>query len=473
MKIKFKATKVFEEIWDAINKTFINEKGLVQRVYRLIEEVGGSRSSKTWSNFQVIFLYAIQNKLKTITIMRDTAQDCRDKVETEWIDWLKDPNRRVKEFEDEIINIEELDLYLIEEDLSKFFIQNKSKHTWTCKETGSIITFTGTDDEDRAIGKGQNVLWVNEPYKFSEEVFKQLSQRTKDFILVDWNPKQNHFIEKLRLKKDTFTHLSTLLDNPFCPLESRKQILSYQPIKYFSGVVNQKISEIECYSYDIELNKLNFTPKEIRELCRCLENESTLTASEYHYKVYMLGEKAEKPNRIFKNWKTITDKEFDSLPYSLYYGMDFGLSAPSTLVAMKFDGDNSFFFKELLYKPMNQMNGTLSDEIHNLGIDKRLELICDSSNEINKTEGQKLRNSGYNVIFALKGKGSVVSGIELLQKKNIYYTASSTNIEQEYEQHSWRVVQGVQLDEPEQGNDHALDAMKYVSSWYARINYLT
>ena len=54
MKIKFKATKVFEEIWDAINKTFINEKGLVQRVYRLIEEVGGSRSSKTWSNFQVM-----------------------------------------------------------------------------------------------------------------------------------------------------------------------------------------------------------------------------------------------------------------------------------------------------------------------------------------------------------------------------------------------------------------------------------
>jgi phage terminase large subunit len=191
------------------------------------------------------------------------------------------------------------------------------------------------------------------------------------------------------------------------------------------------------------------------------------------WQVYGLGLKAEKPNRIFKNWQVMTDLEFDSLPYSVYYGMDFGLSAPTTLVAMKFDGDETFFFKELLYKPMNQMSGTLSDELHNLGIDKKLELICDSSNEINKTEGQKLRNSGYNIIFALKGKGSVVSGIELLQKKKVCYTSSSTNLEQEYENHSWRVVQGVQLDEPEQGNDHALDGCKYVASWYARINYLT
>jgi phage terminase large subunit len=119
------------------------------------------------------------------------------------------------------------------------------------------------------------------------------------------------------------------------------------------------------------------------------------------------------------------------------------------------------------------MQGTLSDELHNLGIDKRKELIVDSSNEINKTEGQKLRNSGFNVIFALKGKGSVISGIELLQKKQVYYTKSSTNLEHEYENHSWRIVQGVQLDEPEQGNDHAIDGCKYVSSWYARTRYLT
>lgn len=66
--------------------------------------------------------------------------------------------------------------------------------------------------------------------------------------------------------------------------------------------------------------------------------------------MYGLGLKAEKPNRIFKGWEIIEDKLFDELPYPMYYGMDFGLSAPTTLVAMKFDGDETFFFKELLYK---------------------------------------------------------------------------------------------------------------------------
>jgi hypothetical protein len=169
----------------------------------------------------------------------------------------------------------------------------------------------------------------------------------------------------------------------------------------------------------------------------------------------------------------MTDKDFEDLPYPLYYGMDFGLSAPSTLVAMKFDGDTSFFFHEIMYKPMNKMSGTLSEELFNLNIDRNIEIICDSSNEINETEGRKLKNSGFNVIFALKGKGSVKAGIELLQKKNVYYTNSSANLEQEYENHSWRIVQGLQLDEPEQGNDHAIDACKYVTNWYARTRYLT
>jgi len=462
-EINFLSTIVFEQTWNA------TQSGL----YKLIEQQGGSRSSKTWSDFQVLFLDLYSNPMTNCTILRDTQKSCREIIETDWIKWLSDPMGRKKELEDKKITIQQFDEYLKNENLLKYFLRNKTNHTWTFLHNNSFIRFTGLDDENDAMGMTQDICWINEPYSFSHEVYKQLSQRTSKYIIFDWNPKQNHWIDIERKKENTITLKSTLLDNPFCPLESRVQILSYQPLSQTEVVLNEQITESGLYIYNLENNTLKFTKKQLSEIKRCLYNEHTQSASLYHWLVYGKGEKAEKPNRIFKNWKTITDKEFDSLPYSLYYGMDFGFSAATTLVAMKFDGDNSFFFKELLYKPMNQMNGTLSDEIHNLGIDKRLELICDSSNEINKTEGQKLRNSGYNVIFALKGKGSVVSGIELLQKKNIYYTASSTNIEQEYENHSWRVVQGVQLDEPEQGNDHALDAMKYVSSWYARINYLT
>ena len=77
---------------------------------------------------------------------------------------------------------------------------------------------------------------------------------------------------------------------------------------------------------------------------------------------------------------------------------------------------------------------------------------------------------GYNVIFAQKGAGSVNSGIETLQKCNVYYTKSSINLEDEYENYSWKIYQGVQMDVPEEnGDDHILDAMKYVISWYTKV----
>ena len=397
--MKINATPVFEKNWNALQS----------QKYKYIINSGSSRSSKTFSILQIFWILAWTNPRTKLAVFRNTKKDCKDTI-----------------LQDMLKYYPTLENY----DSIKF---NKTESIFTFPN-GSTINIEGTDDELKVHGYHSDYLWFNEFYKMPKETFDQLDMRCSVAVFMDYNPVGKLWSDDLVKQDNAILIHSTFKDNPFCPTEQKKKILSYEPTEY-----------------NIQQN----------------------TASDYMWNVYGLGLKAEKPNRIFKNWKTITDKEFDSLPYSLYYGMDFGLSAATTLVAMKFDGDNSFFFKELLYKPMNQMNGTLSDEIHNLGIDKRLELICDSSNEINKTEGQKLRNSGYNVIFALKGKGSVVSGIELLQKKNIYYTASSTNIEQEYEQHSWRVVQGVQLDEPEQGNDHALDAMKYVSSWYARINYLT
>ena len=462
-EIEFLATKVFQDTWEA------TQSGN----YKLIEQKGSSRSSKTWSDFQVIFLDLFENPMTTCTILRDTQKSCREIIEIDWIKWLSDPMGRKKQLEDKLIDVKQFDEFIAKESLLDYFLRNKTNHTWTFKHNNSFIRFTGLDDEDDAMGMTQDICWINEPYNFSHEVYKQLSQRTAKYIIFDWNPKQNHWIDIERKKDNTITLHSTFKDNPFCPKESRIQILSYQPVSQCELVLNGKLAEIKAYSYDTEKNELGFTVKEIKELNRCIYNEKTESASLYHWLVYGKGEKSEKPNRIFKGWETMTEKLFFDLPYPMYYGMDFGLSAPSTVIAMKFDGDRTFFFHELLYKPMNKMQGTLSEELINLGIDKRLELICDSSNEINETEGRKLKNSGFNVIFALKGKGSVKSGIELLQKKKVIYTISSLNLESEYEQHSWRVVQGLQLDEPEQGNDHAIDACKYVSSWYARTRRLT
>jgi phage terminase large subunit len=397
--MKIKGTPVFEKNWNALNSG----------KFKYIINSGSSRSSKTFSILQIFWILAWTKPRTKLSVFRNTKKDCKDTILQDMLKYYP----TLDNYTDIVFNKTE----------SVFKFPN-----------GSTINIEGTDDDLKVHGYHSDYLWFNEFYKMPKETFDQLDMRCSEAVFMDYNPVGKLWSDDLIKQDNAFLIHSTFKDNPFCPPEQKKKILSYEPTEY---------------------------------------NLQQKTADNYLWTVYGLGLKAEKPNRIFKGWETIDDKLFDDLPYSLYYGMDFGLSAPSTLISMKFDGDQTFFFKELLYKPMNIMQGTLSDELHNLNIDKRIELIADSSNEINETEGRKLRNSGYNLIFAKKGKGSVKAGIELLQKKKVFVTTNSLNLLDEYENHSWRVVQGIQLDEPEQGNDHAIDACKYVSSWYSIINYLT
>lgn len=459
-EIDFLATKVFKDIWNASQSNN----------YKLIVEEGSSRSSKTWSNFQVLFLDLFENPLTTCTILRDTQKSCREIVEVDWVKWLSDPMGRKKQLEKKEITVQEFDAFIKNENLTKYFLRNKTNHTWTFLHNNSFIRFTGLDDEDDAMGMTQDICWINEPYKFSHEVYKQLSQRTSKYILFDWNPKQTHWVNEEKRKENTITLFSTFEDNPFCPLESKIQIQSYQPIIQFSGVLLDIISVSECKKYDTELNEKQFTKKQINELNRCLYNESVGSASLYHWIVYGKGEKSEKPNRIFKGWKTLSDSDFYKLPYQSYFGLDFGLSAPAALVEMKFDGDENYFFREVLYCPLNDIKGTLAEMFDKLEIPKHKQIICDSGNELNKEEARKLKNAGYNVINAKKGSGSISAGIETMQKSKIHYTKESYNIESEYESYSWKIWQGIQMDVPEEnGDDHALDAMKYVISWFVKV----
>ncbi|QHB38950.1 terminase large subunit [Flavobacterium phage vB_FspS_mymlan6-2] len=397
--MKIKATGVFEKNWEALQSG----------KYKYIINSGSSRSSKTFSILQIFWILAWSKERTKLSVFRNTKKDCKDTI-----------------LQDMLKYYPTLDNY-------EFVKFNKTESIFTFPN-GSTINIEGTDDELKVHGYHSDYLWFNEFYKMPKETFDQLDMRCSVAVFMDYNPVGRLWSDDL-IKQDNAKLIhSTFKDNPFCPLEQKKKILSYEPTEY---------------------------------------NLQQLTANAYMWQVYGLGLKAEKPNKIYHNWKVIPDDEFDMLPFSTYYGMDFGLSSPSAMVQMKFDGDKTFFFKEILYKPLNHIEGTLSTELDKMKIPKHIEIICDVGNELNKTEMQKLRNAGYNVLPAMKGAGSILSGIETIQKSNIYYTKSSKNIENEYDTYSWRIAQGVQLDEPEQTDDHLLDAMKYVISWYRRTRYLS
>jgi len=401
------ATIVFEKIWNAINA--INPDG--SRKYKYIINTGSSRSSKTHSILQIEWVMCLKKPNTRVSIWRETKADCKMTI-------LADLKKAVSSFP----NTENV-------------IFNKTESIYTFPN-GSTIEFMGGDEENRVHGFQGNIAHLNEPYKFALEAFDQIDMRTSDFLIIDWNPKNKHWIDEVSKRENAIVIHSTFRDNPFIPEEQKKKILSYDPSNPF--------------------------------------NVEQGTANNYLWQVYGLGLKAEKPNRIFKGWEAIDSSMFDKIPYQSYYATDFGLSAPTANLEFKFDGDKSFFFKERLYKPMNQMKGTLVEELDILGTDKTKENICDSGNEINQSESRKLKNAGHNVVPAKKGAGSISAGIETMQKCKIYYTKDSVNLEHEYENYSWRMYQGIQMDEPEQNNeDHLLDCARMGVSWYVRTRRLS
>jgi phage terminase large subunit len=375
--------------------------------YKYIINSGSSRSSKTFSILQIFWLIAWSKPRTKLAVFRNTKKDCKDTILQDMLKYYPTlPNYNLISF-------------------------NKTESVFSFPN-GSAINIEGTDDELKVHGFHSDYLWFNEFYKMPKSTFDQLDMRCSNTVFMDYNPVGKLWSDDLVKQDNAILIHSTFKDNPFCPEEQKNKILSYDPNN----------------PYNVEQR----------------------TADNYMWQVYGLGLKAEKPNRIFKGWNTLIESDFYKLPYQSYFGLDFGLSAASALVEMKFDGDENYFFHERLYCPLNDIKGSLADEFERLGIEKHKQIICDSGNELNKEEARKLKNAGYNVINAKKGSGSISAGIETIQKSKIHYTRESYNIENEYENYSWKIWQGIQMDVPEEnGDDHILDAMKYVISWYTKI----
>lgn len=468
------ASIVFQKTWDAINK-FENGK----RKYTIIIHEGSSRSSKTWSIYQALFLYGLKNKRKRIVAMRDTKEDCRDKVEPGFKDWYSDPNSRIKSFELGKINDQQLQKYLQKESLSQIINENKSYHSHTIRPSNSYIEFTGANDDDKTIGKSQSVLWVNEPYVFDETVFNELEQRTSDFVIIDWNPRFKHWVDKLKLRDDCAVIHSTFLDNPFLGYKERDGLLRRKPLdhKYIHNVEHINFKELLRLTEKKQVKETilsldnSLTAGKINEIICCWGNEKQKTADKYRWEVYGLGIKSEKPNKIYHGWEQITEDFFDKIQEPTYYGLDMGITSPTACIAAKWR-EGYLYLHQHVYKPGEEIS-SLGYELNKSGVDKNRPIICDR--DVRGTEQRdtltilELHNNGYQFAMpALKGKGSAVGGIEAIQKCRVFTTNTSHNIWDEYYGYEWAKYNGQIIDQPVKKNDHAMDAIKMAFN-YMRI----
>ena len=227
--MKIEGTGVFDDLWQALNDKSI--RGIVLE--------GGSRSSKTWSICQAIYLTGLQEP-KRIAIARFRRTWIKPTV----LDTFKKVLQSLEVWEDEAFNKTDL-IY--------------SAH-------GSTFEFYGLDDSQKLHGIETDYFWLNEAIETSKDDFDQLEQRCKGKWILDYNTSTDeHWIYDNVLKRDDVVLIhSTMLDNTFLDQHIRDKINSYEP-----------------------------TP----------ENKARGTADEYKWKVYGLGQRSRREGAIYENWK--------------------------------------------------------------------------------------------------------------------------------------------------------------------------
>src|SRR5215204_5378698 len=123
---------------------------------------GGTRSGKTWNTLTFLIISALGFKGKTITIARQTMPALRSTAMRDFIEIL-----------------EKLNLY------------DEKSHNKTNNEyylNGNRFEFIGLKESRRVRGRKRNILYINEANETELEAFLQLSFRTTESIILDYNP---------------------------------------------------------------------------------------------------------------------------------------------------------------------------------------------------------------------------------------------------------------------------------------------
>jgi phage terminase large subunit len=176
-ELKIQATNVFQKNWDASTRFVIN--------------IGGSRSTKTYSILQLLIVKALESKDPlVISIVRKSLPSLRISVMRDFFDILKS-----------------LDLYAVE-------AHNKTENTYMLGST--LIEFFSIDDAQKRRGTKRDILFVNEANEISYEDFFQLNIRTTQTVYLDFNPSEQFWYnDKIQNRDDVTIIHSTYKDNPY------------------------------------------------------------------------------------------------------------------------------------------------------------------------------------------------------------------------------------------------------------------
>jgi phage terminase large subunit len=285
-------------------------------------------------------------------------------------------------------------------------------------ETGSQIEFFSTDNGDKLRGGRRDRCFMNEANNCTLDAFDQLEVRTKEFIILDWNPSNEFwFYTEILGKREDVDHI----------------ILTYKD--------NEGLSQEIVDSIEARKNRKGW------------------------WQVYGLGQLGEVEGKIYKDWAIV-----DSIPHEARlerYGLDFGYSNDPTAIVGIYYYNGGYILDEITFK-----KGLLNKQIADILKGEKEALIIADSAEPKSID--EIKSYGLLIQGADKGKDSIVNGINTVQEQRISVTRRSTNIINEYRNYLWKTDKdGKILNVPEGGFDHSLDAVRYGISSLKKNTSLT
>ena len=365
--MNIQTTKVFEEIENNIDN------------YRMISCRGGSRSGKSFNICIWLVVYALRNTGKTISIVRKNFPSLKGSI--------------MRDF------IEVLDMF------GKYNPDDMKKQEMYYELNGNIIQFINAEDEQKLRGRKHDICFINEANEISFNEYTQLSIRTTEKLIIDYNPSDiDSWIYEEEDKDTCYWFKTTFLDNPFLEQAVKDEILSLK------------------------------------------EKDDNL------YRVFTLGERGIARSLVFNKYTEET--EIPPQAKLLGYGMDFGYTDPNTLVSIHKMGEH-LYFKELIY----ESNLTISDLIYRmtqLEMDRTDTIWADSSQP---AAIEEIRRNGFNI--KPTKKTTIEYGLQLL-KRHYIHIVSSPNIVKEFNSYKYKTDKdGKILGVPEDKNNHSIDALRY------------
>tara|TARA_R110000782_G_scaffold11711_6_gene35336 strand:+ start:736 stop:1896 length:1161 start_codon:yes stop_codon:yes gene_type:complete len=362
---------------------------------RILIEQGGTRSGKTYNILMwLIFGYCLKQNGKTISVARKTYPSLRTSAMRDFMEILK-----------------------------TYELYDETKHNKSSAEyrlNGNLVEFISLDQPQKVRGRKRDVLFVNEANELFWEDWQQLIFRTKERIIIDYNPSDEfHWIyEKVKTRDDADFYITTYKDNPFLAPEIKKEI------------------------------------------------ERLKDTDENYWNIYGLGQVGASRSLIFKS------QLIESIPEEakfLSYGMDFGYTNDPTTLVSVYKHDTKLYFKEHIYRT-GMTNRDIVNELERLGLGRRDEIYADSAEPKSIDE---IHRFGWNVKPATKGRDSINIGIDMMKRYSLFITKESTNTIKEFRNYKWKEDKnGVVLNDPVDSYNHSIDAIRYaLYNKLSRPNY--